>query len=324
MSRKFTKNRKVELLDTGGHSLAPPVTLAPRTEVEVTSSDASIQTLALQGITYVRVRVVSNPNAGKEGCIPFAALDDLALSMFAFGRGRTSFTGFSYGGDVLLWDGEENQLWKPNCPFCGADAESHRLLETRTGRPDTGNPRIPGTLDAQHVWTPPKPGSRDAMNMVNFPRGQGTLADVLRLYEALKAKGGSVGKGFASGAQVMIGVLHCEDDTVFAAQSGAPRMGFDDVAKGLGFVPARPKDMELPLRNRTGNVAAYALQKQHQELKCAAPRLIQTAIKSGKWPYAMSEVWFDPNEKHAKYPDLHTIESCDRCRGSVPLMLCPQ
>src|SRR4030095_6606314 len=106
MSHKFTKNRKVELLDTGGHSLTPPVTLAPLTEVEVTSSDASTQTLALQGISYVRVRVISFPNTGKEGCIPFAALDDLALSTFAFGRGRTSFTGFSYGADVLLWDGE--------------------------------------------------------------------------------------------------------------------------------------------------------------------------------------------------------------------------
>lgn len=324
MSLKFTKNRKVELFDIGGHQFAPPVFLPPLTEVEVTSSEFSLRALAQRGITFVQVRVTSHPlYRNRTGVLPFGALDDLSLSTFAYDRGRTSFTGLSYGGDVLLWDGAENQLWKPNCPFCGADPESHRLLETRTGRPDTGNPRIRGTLDKANTWTPPKPGERSATDMVNYPRGQGTLADVLVLYDALKTKGGSSGQGFGQGARVMIGVLHCEDDTVFAGYSGPKRMGFDEVAKHLGFIPATT-ELKIPLRNRTRQVAAYALQKQIDELTCAAPRLIQTAIGAGKWPYAMSEVWFDPNSKHAKYPDKHTIESCDRCRGTVPLMLCPQ
>ena len=324
MPRIFTKNRKVELQANGGRSFEPPVMLPPLTEVEVTSSESSLRALQSRGMTWVEVRVVSHPLLrDRAGVVPLAALDDFALSTFAYDRGRTSFTGASYGSDVLLWDGQRNQLWKPNCPFCGADPQSHRLLETRTGRPETANLRIPGTLDRDQHWTPPKPGERDAMDMINYPRGQGTLADVQALYQALLATQGSARSGFGQSTQVMIGVLHCEDDTVFAAHSGSARADFETVARRLGFVPA-PMELPRPLRNRAGDIAAQDIQNVRDTLTCAAPRLIQAAIAAGKWPYSMSEIWFDPNAKHAKYPDHHTIESCDRCRGTVPLMLCPQ
>jgi hypothetical protein len=57
---------------------------------------------------------------------------------------------------------------------------------------------------------------------------------------------------------------------------------------------------------------------------CAAVKLLQAANKNSEKPLSMSEVWFDPSTAHEKYQDSSTIESCNKCRLQLPLMLCPE
>jgi hypothetical protein len=208
-----------------------------------------------------------------------------------------------------------------------------------------------------YQWTSPNTG-RDRESAVNRPRRVGTLHDVSMLYEALvlasgkaftantqkydfqylkekepqfqelqKLSGiGGAGKGWGSTTQVMIGVLHVADsDAVYAAHSGAPRTGFEEVCKVLGFRYAPPLQDSDTFFARDGQpvVAPYRTGAALSDYKCAAPRLIQAALKKNEYPYSMSEIWFDPGGKHAGYENQHTIESCDTCRDRVVFMLCP-
>ena len=135
------------------------------------------------------------------------------------------------------------------------------------------------------------------------------------------------GSSAQSCAQVMIGVLHvAESDTVYAAFSGPERVGFVEVCEYLGFRPAPVLKNDAKLLTRGGEPlpSRYIDGQIIQNYKCAAPRMIQAAVKDGEYPYAITEIWYDPGSKSATgYDKYHTIESCDQCRGNVPFMLCP-
>ena len=301
---------------------------------------------------WVHVKVLDAPNKGKLGYVSVAAVNEFQLRSFSFGHGKTSFTGVTYGSDVVTWDGQDDiTIWKDNCPYCGADRQSHRIVESRTGRPPDPQYRrgalATGSLHQEgsyRHWMKPSDWKGDP---INNPRTVGTDHDALILYEALAVAAGHlsssdfqslIGKSTKDGmatkkswgantAGTMLGVLHVADtNDVYAAHSGPERFGFADVCLELGFKPC-PLKFRGKIRNRAPmpyHVAPDFVQTMKSELTCAAPRLIQEAIYDGQYPVAMTEIWYQPGDTHEKYPNKHTIESCDRCRKTVPLMLCPQ
>jgi hypothetical protein len=306
-----TKERKVHLCDQGGKDFVPEVVLMPMTHLELLIHQLPQGAVALLASQWVHVRVLGGPHAKKEGWVAAAALADYSRSHLPFSSGTTGITGRSYGEDVLLWDGQANTLWTPNCQHCGNDPESHRLEETVIA-------------DGTAYVSAKGLGARSSEEAINNPRAAGTADDAIRLYGALLAGQARAkqGIGFGQGARIMIGVLHvAESDNVYASHSGKDiNPGFKAVAEDLGFIYAPPVSGEV--LTRSGGRAHVSLQNPAQ-FQCAAPRLIQAALKAGEWPYSMTETWFNPKANHAKYADQHFTESCDLCRGTVPLMLCP-
>jgi hypothetical protein len=340
----YTRNRKVELLQAGGASLDPPVFLQPMTRVDIQfTADSVEKPLLLQGKTgaYVKVEVLDQPHTGKTGVLPLATLSEYAQNhLRTFGVGSNGITGNTYGQDVHLWDGNENSLWKKGallwdgeecrlwelrCPSCGNEPEDHKLVESKM------KPNQPYV--APEKTRPGKQEDKEKRSaMVAAPRAAGTWDDALLLYEKLLAnartrKGNTM---FGATAKLMIGILHvAESDNVYAAVSGGTSgkryqtamSEAKPVVENLGFLWA--DGVDLPVLTRGGKKADASVQEEAQRgLVCAAPKLIQAAIRAGEWPYAMTEVYFNPNQE-GDYPILHTIESCDRCRRTVPYMLCP-
>jgi hypothetical protein len=320
----YTKNRKVHLLQAGGTDFAPEVVLLPMTRVELIFSPDPAPAAILQGpngLLYAKAVVMEGAHKGREGYLSLPSLSEYAANRLrSFDMGTSGITSNTYGEDVLLWDGEENRIWQPNCVACGYEPGLHKLVESM--------------MKDDAVWEKPvttsattASDSATRLQMVNAPRSAGTADDIARLYRALRAKQKKQGFGYGDSAARMIGVLHvAQSDNVYACHSGGDvNATFKAVVESLGFIYAGPVATDKPVLTRGGQPAVERIQQMASagQLTCAAPRLIQTAIRAGEWPYAMTEIWFNPKDAHGKYPDHHTIESCDKCRGSVPLMLCP-
>ena len=291
----YTKNRKVHFCDDGGVEFSPPIVLQPLTRVEIdeprTKGMASSTSSILQ-TAWVKVKVLDPPNRDRVGWIAGAGLSDYALGrIFKLAGATTYLTGRCYGADVLLWDGAENAIWRPNCPHCGHDPGSHRLQETSSYRVrSSAPPKITSAVrrDEENMFV--LPAKRFADNkeglestrtyktrtrvaelekdeatrrtMVDRPRDAGTLDDTLMLYDALSDAG-------LRGMQ-MIGVVHvAESDNVYAGHSGkGVNSQFASICSTLGFLYSPP--VTLPVRNRAGEEAA-CLRSESRVLSVRGP-----------------------------------------------------
>lgn len=177
------------------------------------------------------------------------------------------------------------------------------------------------------------------------------------LMDALVADG--LGSKFERGGEVgyMLGVLYCTDGTKFAATSGrSPSKDgktFKETAEGQGF--AVPTQVYSPARLVTrGNSEEHEVELPHEEgknppLMCAAPKLVQLALRAGKMNAlcCMTEIWvfkksngqngrdvtvttpvvvrgeheFNATEN---YSHGETVPSCDTCKDNLPRVLCPE
>jgi hypothetical protein len=176
---------------------------------------------------------------------------------------------------------------------------------------------------------------------------------------ALVADG--LGSKLERGGEVgyMLGVLHCTDGTNYAATSGRsptradPERTFRTTAEREGFTvpPVQYSPARLVTR---GNANEHAVELPHQEgnnppLMCAAPKLMQMALRAGKFNVlcCMTEIWVFRKDDgtHGRdvtvstplvvggehvanatenYAHGETVPSCDTCKDNLPRMLCPQ
>lgn len=117
-------------------------------------------------------------------------------------------------------------------------------------------------------WTKPSgPGSTDA------PRSAGTLDDASRLYSALL-------KHFETkpddlnllNGKFMLGVLHVEDDTVYATHSGKSNEKFyKTVCEKLGFIYCQKPNFTASNTFKTRGGEPVTAIQPNQLSTCAAP-----------------------------------------------------
>lgn len=76
-------------------------------------------------------------------------------------------------------------------------------------------------------------------------------------------------------------------------------------------------DVILNRRNEPASNGSGTTYMQRFDYQCAAPRIIQCALRNHDYPTAMTEIY------HGGQAHQQTILSCGRCRQTVPFMLCP-
>lgn len=192
-----------------------------------------------------------------------------------------------------------------------------------------------------------KPTNPDHATVEHGAAGH-SKALVKSLMDALVAKKA----GHKDDRGYMLGVLLCTDGTKFAATSGRSPGPFKDTATEQGFeIPKvvfsakklvtrkKAEEHEVVLPHRPGN---------NEPLMCAAPKLMQLALRAGKANKlcCMTEIWvfkkddgevgrevtvstplvvrgeylFCPTEN---YTHGETVPSCDTCKDNLPRMMCP-
>lgn len=124
-------------------------------------------------------------------------------------------------------------------------------------------------------------------------------------------------------SKVMLGVLITKRQKCWAAHSGEK----DDenikaiVENILHWKYAGMATVQQPILNKRHELATDgsgpSSKLQTFSYQCAAPKLIQAAIKNNDAPFAMSEAFFD--ERDGRGPQA----SCGRCVSTVRYMLCP-
>ncbi|HYO65581.1 MAG TPA: DUF4150 domain-containing protein [Archangium sp.] len=204
------------------------------------------------------------------------------------------YTGQIYGDDV------------PECPNCKQSTKTHRVLEHDDSK-----------------------------------------ALALQLSKALESRGEDALKPDDNGDRTggyMIGVLICQSGKKYAAASGLEPPAFEAAANQVGLTPCTFGLGEL---ENPGNIRNFGLKRvvskdplvikefkvlRHKlkqiaggrpALICAAPKLLQRALRDGERPYYMTEIFFDPYLKTtSQYKHNETAASCKTCEIQVPLMLC--
>jgi hypothetical protein len=121
----------------------------------------------------------------------------------------------------------------------------------------------------------------------------------------------------------MLGVLMTKNRKTWVAHSGEK----DDptikaiVEKILHWDYAGMDKVKAPIMNKRGEEATDGRgpksQLQTFAYQCAAPKLVQAAIKDDDAPFAMSEAFLDVEK------DARPQPSCGRCASTVCYMLCP-
>ena len=218
------------------------------------------------------------------GYMPKAAFHDFVAAKF----GASNYTGVSYGGDKWLKDGQGNFHSFPidkegTCPCfrCGRKANDHKLYETN-----------------------------DLATLL------GKLNDLLR--NCWDKKTFTV-SGF------MLGALQTKEGDYAVAYSGNLGINnaaiFRDCAAQLDGKPV----LAPPLSGTRYLSDHKTPQKYPGNLvdtwTCAAPRLVQWALRDRQTPFNMSEKWFGPKLGETAI-NKHSIKSCDDCRKELPYMLC--
>jgi hypothetical protein len=118
--------------------------------------------------------------------------------------------------------------------------------------------------------------------------------------------------------EIMIGVLMVADaDVIYASHSGQKADdAFAQVCKQLNYEYAAPVNGTEILNRRGEKVNDTKIQSF--DYQCAAPRLIQAAIRDKHYPVTMTEIYGGGGSEGTVIP------SCGRCKLTVPFMLCPE
>jgi hypothetical protein len=131
----------------------------------------------------------------------------------------------------------------------------------------------------------------------------------------------------------MIGVLAATTPngrTVYlAAISGwNPPAGWDGWVFGAGMIPCATLPSQTMAKNSLdvggGSVPQLvAAAGSNAPGQCAAPKLIQTALRAGYTPMEMTEIWWNPDDYHPPAYLHNTVySSCATCQNNVAQMLC--
>jgi hypothetical protein len=295
---KLTIGQRILLRDVGGKLYQPPVAVNPYTKIDVQEEIDPAKYGQFATGPYFKVKILEGPFRHMEGFLPAPAISMLSPTAFQ-GVGLSTdmapnATGVRYGMDTKGKD-DRYVLWQEYCRHCGESPALHILPETQQ--------------KGHH---------------------NGTLEDFLRLRQAIKtAKTTLTSKLYnnlfikSDEAEVMLGVLQAASGKVYASHSNRKdNDGFRALVESLGWVYGTvPRNPGTPILNRRLEKATNGKvdsDLQAFEYQCAAPRLIQTALRGGDYPVAMTEGYYGGKAGG------HTIRSCHRCVNRVPYMLCPE
>lgn len=143
-----------------------------------------------------------------------------------------------------------------------------------------------------------------------------TKAHVITLRAGLLQK-----KNLGFKKSAMIGVLATDRGAVYAAHSGErDNDDFREVVLSLGWSFASIAALTGSILNRAGDIATDGSGSdkiQRFSYQCAAPKLVQAAIKDGENPRYMTEEFYNNPSLTGAQP------SCSRCTQTVRYMLCP-
>jgi hypothetical protein len=126
-----------------------------------------------------------------------------------------------------------------------------------------------------------------------------------------------------NGRGYMAGVLIAKDKqgkrvTLRACSGGPP----------AGFLPIPDPQLQLVGEEKMKTLGGRTVALQAAETdstapgNCAAPKLIQAAIRQGLTPLAMTEFWRGPAA--GPYSDGNHAASCTTCQRILPALLCPE
>lgn len=293
--RRLTSENFVTLRDQGGDEQRPPVRLNPYTKVDVEREVDPPRFGQFEAGKYYKVKVLEGGFMNSEGYLPEAALSRLspwALQGVGLSTDMVPNTsGIRYGMDVK--EGEDRYvIWKAYCNHCGEAPALHILHETTA-----------------------KSGAN------------GTREDFEKLRAAI-----TQGKIKQVSPAMMLGVLHVASGLVYASHSNQQNNeAFRVLVEKLGWRYGGPTGQNEIL-NRRGEKATNGKPDsnlQGFDYQCAAPRLIQQALREKEYPTAMTEGYslgplVGPKDQRVVQPVDHTIRSCPRCLKTVPYMLCPE
>ncbi|WP_457425342.1 hypothetical protein [Roseateles sp. P5_E7] len=294
MSR-YLIDHPVRLRDKGGVDFVPKIELHAPAQVSILGMvDPRREGLPLaDGLDpnyWYQVLVESGRHKGAEGFLHTTEFNH-AIPEPDVKLVESRLKGTKYGMvDIYRQDGQaEGALvvgpWARRCDLCDEVSALHVMPSTNSGNSNTEK-------KAQDLLQ----GIRNVLRASTKNSGS-------YLYQATK--------------EAMIGVLQVADkNTVYASHSSKKLdTFFKSLCDGLGFVYCPP--LALPILNRRGEPVPND-SVQNFDYQCAAPRLVQHAIRCGDYPVAMTEIYGGgPNEGQI-------IPSCGRCAKTVPFMLCPK
>ncbi len=321
----YTNSRNIQLFKDFDKSFElasfnPQVILGPMTKVDILTTDVKYSRMNI-----VYVEVLEGPHAKTIGLLPKAAVHQCLVRQVdgptiegSNGTRTVKLTGVKYGatGYVADPDEAENEFEQGQislggkglmfelpmvrdrvCPSCGGARGDHKILEADV-----------------------------------------TRQKALALHGALR----NPPAGAAFNQQRMLGVImynlkgEWRTRAAISGQQTPPAFIQACDRLKLPYVDDDEYDM-TDLIDMSGQKIGKEWGKELAgQLTCAAPKLVQFVAhfyrgkgeeKSfyRKHPIFMTEVWYNGSNAgaaHAIYPDSQTIDSCDKCRLTIPRMLC--
>jgi hypothetical protein len=286
MSEYYTL-RRVELKNKGGASFIPRVMLQPMTKLTLLGM-VDPKRLGAHGpdsAIWYEVLVESGRSKDKTGYLGTEDFDT-PVGLANLQHRSPDLSGTVYG--LIRVERNDNGAmvqswpWDARCTQCNGLSVTHALFS------------IEDTLQAAQLIL-------DELNngVRKDSRGQSAFKDAKR--------------------EFMIGCLMVRSgNTIYASHSGQKEdAAFAQVCRKLGLVysPPVPKNTTLLVRNG-GEVQLSAV--NDFDYQCAAPRVVQYALKCGDIPDALTEIYGGGAQMGKVVP------SCRRCQQTLPYMLCPK
>lgn len=334
----WTNSRQIQLFDAQAQSFDPLVCLDGNTQLAADMA-RTIKAVQRGNFTLVWVHVLSGTHKGREGYVPRTCVKEYLLRGTPIPDSRLVLSGLSYGGaNKVSWLGDK-RIIDNRCPACGVRSRLHRVPETE-GADNSSKALCTRLVD--RMMSVLDPSLKSYANDVGSARKPNAVAKPVLLAQL---------------HGTMVGVLVTRQGTIYAAHSGEEDYeAFGAAAQELGMVWARrvQRDQLVCVAScDPNNPSVGTLRALPQRLSCAAPKLIQAALRAKEVPFAMTESILKPpypapdavkpananavREKLVDYGALrarsladgkptmdhgHSIESCDQCRALIPYMLC--
>lgn len=122
----------------------------------------------------------------------------------------------------------------------------------------------------------------------------------------------------------MIGALvtNCQPpNDIIVAVAGKSFKGWQDIAGAAAGDLLQPAPEAMVRNIRGPNPVKVTKIAEHSPNNCAAQRMIQTALRKGCTPVAMTEAWMV--KKPGASDSSHSRQSCPTCKDNIARMLCP-